>query len=584
MSQLYFLSGLPRSGSTVLAAILNQHPQVRVTPTSGLIDIMGAVIFTWENHPAMTAQGKGKDGIIRLLRAIVENECGDGLVIDKARGWPNPSIMTTMAEVLGQPPKIVATVRSIPDCAASFVRLVQPDDAKTFLRTSPLIAHLQSSYVTLHQGFETAPENFCILDYDDLMDDPQEQLDRVHAFLGLNPWLYDFENLDPDSVAEQDEAAWGIPGLHNIKPKLERQHTEDTVALLGDLHGTFMQPAFWKGETAEDREPQLIDLQKEANMRGQFKKGREIGEVLAAKSPGDDRAAFNRAWNVLADGKLQEGMTLLNRGRADDVFGNPNPGSGMPIWNGEPDCTVLLNLEAGFGDQIHSVRFAKDIAARGCKVITGGSPEIISVIKDCEGVASSCAVDAGPMTYHDYWIPGMAAVIPLGLEYADIDGAPYIDRQQYRTKTNKRLRIGMRWRGNVKIEADAQRTFPAQLMFDAVRDIDADFVCLQRDEGIEERPSWMALTPLDDWLQTAEAIAGCDLVISSCTSVAHLAAAMGVQTWVVIPILPYWIWAAPGSKSPWYDCVTLFRQEEYGDWEAPFLAIQHSLVEYRHAA
>ena len=581
MSKLFFLSGLPRSGSTVLAAILNQHLDVRVTPTSGLIDVLGAVVFAWEGNPAMKTRGEA--GVIRHLQAIVADECQDSIVVDKSRGWPAVTIMSTMAKVLGEPPKIVATVRNVPDCAASFVRVAKPDDLKGFLRSSALISHLQTAYITLAEGFADAPENFCIVDYDDMIDNPQKELDRVLSFLSLDPYKGDFENIDGDSVAEDDDEVWKVPGLHDIKPKLERQHSEDAKAILGDLHGTFMQPAFWRGEGEGDREPQLIDLQKEANIRGDFKKGREIGEVLEKASPGDDRAAFNRAWNVLADGHLQKGMKLLNRGRPDDAFGNPNPGTAMPLWNGEGDCTVLLNLEAGFGDQIHSVRFAKNIAERGCKVIVAGSPELTPIIRNCAGVSAAGAKAAGPLMYHDFWIPGMSSIIPLGLEYEDIDGAPYITPPPRKLRSD-RPRIGLRWRGNSKIEADAQRLFPTRLMFDAVENMDADFVCLQRDDGIEDRPSWVGLTPLDNWVQTAQAIAECDLVISSCTSVAHLSAAMGIPTWIVTPILPYWMWALSGTTSPWYNAVTLFRQEVYGEWEAPFIAIGERLEENRHAA
>jgi hypothetical protein len=61
-----------------------------------------------------------------------------------------------------------------------------------------------------------------------------------------------------------------------------------------------------------------------------------------------------------------------------------------------------------------------------------------------------------------------------------------------------------------------------------------------------------------------------DLVITSCTSIAHAAAALGKPTWVIVPILPYYIWALPGNKSPWYDSVTLFRQEVYKEWQQTF--------------
>jgi len=84
--------------------------------------------------------------------------------------------------------------------------------------------------------------------------------------------------------------------------------------------------------------------------------------------------------------------------------------------------------------------------------------------------------------------------------------------------------------------------------------------------------------PLDSWHDTQAAIASCDLVISSCTSVSHLAAAMGVPTWVVTPIMPYFLYALDGDRTPYYDGMRLFRQEIYGDWQAPFDKIKAELL------
>jgi len=56
---------------------------------------------------------------------------------------------------------------------------------------------------------------------------------------------------------------------------------------------------------------------------------------------------------------------------------------------------------------------------------------------------------------------------------------------------------------------------------------------------------------------------------------------MGVETWVVVPILPYYLWALSGNKTPHYANVTLFRQEEYGNWDAPFKEIKHRLIHRR---
>jgi hypothetical protein len=112
------------------------------------------------------------------------------------------------------------------------------------------------------------------------------------------------------------------------------------------------------------------------------------------------------------------------------------------------------------------------------------------------------------------------------------------------------------------------------LLFDAVKGADAEFVSLQRDEGAEHKPKWVKDVCLDSWADTAAVVASCDLVITSCTSVAHLSGAMGIPTWIVIPILPYYLWAKQGPKTEWYDSVTLFRQETYGDWGETFCKIK----------
>lgn len=121
-------------------------------------------------------------------------------------------------------------------------------------------------------------------------------------------------------------------------------------------------------------------------------------------------------------------------------------------------------------------------------------------------------------------------------------------------------------------------------MFDAVDFDDIDVYSLQKDwDG--DLPEH--ITPLhkhlSTWEDTAGAIENLDLVISSCTSVAHLAASMGKPTWIVIPILPYYTWALPGETTPWYDTVTLFRQDDVTTWEPAFKDVKKHLKEFKDA-
>lgn len=577
---MHFLSGLPRSGSTVLAAILNQNPITHVTPTSGLINIMGAIAHRWEQDKTIHTQGRNDDDMIRMLRGLMmaKNETvPKPVIIDKNRGWPDPRVMRTMTKVLNRRPKIIATVRDIPECVASFVRLLHPEKPEKILNELLLVEAVKTAYAFLHAGMLEDPLAFCIVEYEDLLADPEGQLKRIHNFLGLDPFDYDFDQIDGSVVAEKDDEVWGIPGLHDIKPKLERQHNETAQEVLGCRYAEFIQPRFWRGESPESLPKQPLDLQLEAAQRGDFQKAWEIAQQLERVEPENDRAAYNRGLYVLMRGHLQEGMKLLARGRIAQVFGNTRPNVITPMWDGQPGKIVLLYLEGGLGDQIHQMRFVQDITARKCKVIVACSPELVILFASVPNVHAVIVHDAAPGIYHDALVQGMSAPIPLNIEYRDVWGRAYIPRPHVE-KT--RFRIGLRWQGNPKFEHDHRKYFDPNLLFDAVKGHDVEFVSLQRDEGSQHRPEWVFPSNLDSWQDTRVVAASCDLVISSCTSVAHLSAAMGVPTWVVIPILPYYLWATPGERTPWYDAVRLFRQTKYDSWTEVFNQVRIALDDH----
>ncbi len=583
MKNIYFLSGLPRSGSTVLAAILNQHPSIHATSTSGLLDILVGTLTAWTNSLTVRAavdKAANEEEIKRILRTICEEKYSTidkPTILDKARGWSSSINIPTMTKVLGQQPRIVATVRNIPDCVASFVRIAKPENKYEFMRNSDLVHHVKESYQSLQSGYNLAPECILFVDYDDLMRDPASQLKRVHKFLDLPDFEYDFNKLDGTNLRERDEEVWEVKGLHEIKSKLGYQHQEDPKDVLGNLYDQFLQPRFWLNEQTTSRPLHKLDLQLTASLMGSFKEGWKLAQEIEVDEPWNHRAAFNRGWYKMQQGKLLEGEKLLFRGRIEKIFGNPVPKVPTQIWDGKSKGTVLLNLEGGLGDQIHGARYAKYIKDRGCGVIIACSGEIATLLRPIEGVTAVVQHDAVFGVVHDFWSPSMSTVLPLELEYEDIDGASYINIPEVKPHTG--LRIGIRWQGNPSFEHEQHRIFPPHLMFNALKGTGAEFISLQRDQGAEHCPDWVKPVALNSWEDTKAAIASCDLVISSCTSVAHLSGAMGIPTWIMVPILPYYLWAREGDTTPWYNSVRLFRQEVFGDWTKPFDKLKLKLAE-----
>lgn len=583
MKNIYFLAGLPRSGSTLLAAILNQHPSVHATATSGLLDVLVGTLKGWKESATVQSVPDDKENneeLQRILRNICQTKyekIDKPIILDKARGWSSDINIPTMTNVLGYRPKIIATVRNIPDCVASFVRVAKPEDKYEFLRTSELVKHVKESYQTLQSGFVYAPDSILFVDYDDLMQDPSKELDRIHKFLDLPDYTYDFNNLDGTNLREKDEEIWNVKGLHDVKPKLGYQHKEDPKDVLGHMYRNFVQPRFWMHERVVPGPIHKLDLQLAAGLMGNFEEGLRLANELEVDEPWNNRAAFNRGWYRLREDKLLEGEQLLYRGRIESVFGNPVPSTPTPIWDGVSKGTVMLYLEGGLGDQFHGARYAEYIMEKGCDVIIACSGPIATLLRKIKGVKAVIQHEAVFGVVHDYWTPSMSTVLPLKLEYKDIKGTAYINKPD--VEPHYGMRIGIRWQGSTAFEHEQHRLFPSDLMFKALKGTNAEFISLQRDEGSQFCPSWVKTVPLNTWEDTRNAIASCDLVISSCTSVAHLSAAMGVQTWIVVPILPYYLWAKEGNTTPWYDGVTLFRQEAFGDWTSPFEKINLKLAE-----
>ena len=564
---MIFLSYMPRSGSTLLASLLNQRPDTYASPTSNLCNTMGEVIKAWVKlHETKASNGKDKD-LIRMLAAMMEARYDtDKLVFDKNYKWSSPVITQTLLKFTDV--KIVATVRPMAECLASFAKISKTTDMEAFIN-SPLAEYVLHSYHTIKDGYEKFPDKFLLINYDDLVANTQTQLDRVSDFVGIDKFTHDLMNV-PDSD-EQDEV-WEIPDLHKVRKKVSKQKYSARKILGDKLFETFQGGEFWNDKPEPVRIKQPIHIQYDALMKGDFKKSKQLAYKNLKEFPNDPDIAFNAGWAKLSEGKVAEGYKLLDEGRRTTAWGDPFQSS-QPMWNGEKGV-VLLRLERGLGDQLHQVRYARDLKAAGCTVVVSAQSQLAEVISTMPEVDVVVQHEAATGVYHDYFLPAMSAPIQLGYKTnADLDGTPYIPRPDVKVVPN---RAGLRWSGLPAYENQTKRLFPHELLFNTMKNR-ANCINLQRDEGAEHCPNWVEQVDLSTWTATAKALASCEFVVTSCTGVAHLAGAMGVPTKVIIPIVPYYLWTYPGSSTPYYDSVSLLRQTKPDDWLAPFIELAGTL-------
>jgi tetratricopeptide (TPR) repeat protein len=297
---------------------------------------------------------------------------------------------------------------------------------------------------------------------------------------------------------------------------------------------------------------------------------------------------FNKGWHYIRRGDFKRGMALLHIGRSINIWGSHARRYSRPQWDGstQEGKTILIAGEGGIGDELINARFSKNIKERGMRAIMctqHGNESMLSSVPWLDAVISPADIDK---TSWDYWVPCMDIPYTMSLDIDDIYSQPYIfNKPEYVDKwapkvASDRLKVGIRWSGNPRYELELGRTIPTQY-FESLRNEHIQLYSLQKNDGQADFKSPHGVVDLasgfNSWDDTLGAIHHLDLVITSCTSIAHAAAALGKRTWIVTPLLPYYTWADMKKSSYWYDSASLYRQKRWNDWSDPFAEINRDL-------
>lgn len=240
---------------------------------------------------------------------------------------------------------------------------------------------------------------------------------------------------------------------------------------------------------------------------------------------------------------------------------------------------VLVVPEQGRGDMFQFARYLPLLAARGAHVLVEIYPDLKPLFETIEGVAQVVTPDC-VTPEHDDLTPLLSLPLAFGSLLETIPAqVPYLrvpDRDRVRRAARlgprTRPRIGVAWWGSQHI---ARRSMTMATLAPVLRLAELEFHALQKEIPTADF-DWLLTHPvvadhsaaLEDFADTAALIAQMDLVISIDTSVAHLAGALGVPVWILLPFSPDWRWLRDREDSPWYPTARLFRQTRRGDWDA----------------
>lgn len=288
----------------------------------------------------------------------------------------------------------------------------------------------------------------------------------------------------------------------------------------------------------------------------------------------DFRVKFNLGTYDLANGNFKEGLRhVLLDGRKLNIWESfPLPKE--QLWEGGPHVPgqkLMVCAEGGIGDEFISIRFMKHLQEAGFNPVWYTSRKDLATIfhRNYFEVVTDLS-SFGP----DWmWTYSMPVPTYLDLDESDLWKGTYIQKPDGEAflpiAPPHKKRIGIKCMGNPKYDQDLHRTIPFDQLIDSIPE-DYEIYSFHVDEEFTH-PRVVSLKPhLKSWDDTLLYLDAMDVVVSSCTSLAHASAILERPTFVIVPILNYYTWAAKGNKSKWYgDSVTVLRQQEYDNWNAP---------------
>jgi len=347
--------------------------------------------------------------------------------------------------------------------------------------------------------------------------------------------------------------------------------------------------------------PELIDAH---NTRGlalgdlrSFDAATAAFDRAIALRPEVSEPYFNKGVRLLQAGDFERGWELYDRRPLLDravAVAAPR----RPLWDGSQDLTgktLFTYAEQGLGDTLQFCRYAQLLAARGARVILAVQGSLCSLLRSLGPDIEVVPLGAPPQDY-DLHCPLLSLPRAFRTRLDSIPAkVPYLRPQPDRVAVWRKLLreegrlIGIRWQGSTG-RADAGRSFAARHFQPLSQIPGVRLISLQKGTGAEqlrELPSQCQIEDLgakfepdgpDAFLDVAAVMACVDLVISSDTSIAHLAGALGRPTWLALKHVPDWRWLLDREDSPWYPSMRLFRQSSAGDWPGVFERMRRALA------
>ena len=270
-SKFHFISGLPRSGSTLLSAILKQNPRFHAGMTSPLADMLSVMIaeMSSKNDFSVVISDQQRAAVLEaVVHAFYSGFRGIDVAFDTSRVWCGQ--MPLLATLLPES-KLIVCVREIPWVLDSVERLVraQPLNVNKIFRFNPHLnvfsraealtdpkGMVGFSFQTAKDAFysDLAPGRVLLLTFESLTGNPKTSMQAIYKFID-EPWFeHDFEHVE--YTAEEFDARLGLPGLHTVHKRVSKP---DRASILPpELFTRYVNESFWLNPRNNTRKVPIV--------------------------------------------------------------------------------------------------------------------------------------------------------------------------------------------------------------------------------------------------------------------------------------------------------------------------------------
>ena len=319
----------------------------------------------------------------------------------------------------------------------------------------------------------------------------------------------------------------------------------------------------------------LMEISFSHYLLGDYSKSESMMRELIRKENLPDnikgRVLYNLGSYDIEAGKFKEGLKgFIDIGHKIGIWKHREI-DGIPLWNGNIDKnkTLLIHGEGGIGDEIINVRFIKLIEQRGMKCVWYTNHKDLKEVFNRNGFKTITdpkeLEDLSPFSH----IQCMAMYLPilLDLEENKVYFGKYLEPSKEHLEKWKKIlpsgrKIGLKWSGNPNYEQDLHRSIPYTIV--EKMKIDGVKINLQLEKELEQPGMFNVGSQINNIEDTLAILSLCDEVITSCTSIAHMAGSMNLKCKVFPPIASYYVWL--GNKKWYGNNMKVYRQTKHKDW------------------